>query len=79
MTESFLKTHAPAVHIHQADTQKVACPYCPGGYVEVTGVHNPEGGLQIPGFKSPHSCVVCKRWFKLEPRVQVVGIPMEGE
>lgn len=81
MTESFLKTYAPSVQIHRPETQKVACPYCEGGTTEVTALHKAEGGMEIPGFKQPHQCSndACKRWFKLEPRVQVVGVKLEGE
>jgi hypothetical protein len=78
VTQSFLNTFAPAIHISRSETQRVGCPYCPGGYTEVTAVHTGEK-MEIPGFKDPHACVVCKRYFKLVPRVQVVGEAMEGE
>lgn len=81
MTETFLTTFAPAVHIHRPETQRVACPYCESGYTEVTALHKAEGGMEIPGFKTPHQCLneSCKRWFNLQPMVQVVGVKMEGE
>ena len=73
-----LKTYAPAVHISRSETQRVGCPYCEGGYTEVTAVHTGEQ-MQIPGFKDPHQCVLCKRWFKLVPMVQVKGEAIQGE
>lgn len=76
--EVFLKTHAPAVHVSRTETQRVGCPYCEGGYTEITAVHTGEQ-MQIPGFKEPHKCVLCDRWFKLVPMVQVKGEAIQGE
>ena len=76
--ETFLKTHAPAVHIARAETQRVGCPYCPGGYTEITASHIGDR-MEIPGFKDPHKCVVCTRYFKLVPQVQVIGEAIQGE
>lgn len=76
ITSMKLETFAPAIQI--TETQKVACPYCEGGYCEVTAVHN-GAGMEIPGFKDPQKCKMCKRFFKLVPRVEVVGLPIEGE
>ncbi len=78
MTESFLSTFAPAVHLSRTETQRVGCPYCTGGYCEVTAVHTGDK-MEIPGFKHPQKCTMCKRFFKLVPKVQVIGEPMEGE
>lgn len=77
-TQVLIKTYAPAVHISQVETQRVGCPYCPGGYTEITATHTGEK-MEIPGFKTPHKCVTCNRYFKLVPRVQVVGEKIEGE
>ncbi len=77
-TQSFLKTFAPAIHISRRETQRVGCPYCTLGYAEVTAVHTGDT-MEIPGFKDPHACIVCKRYFKLVPNVQVVGEKIEGE
>lgn len=76
-TETFLKTYAPSISI--TETQRVKCPYphCPG-HVEVTAVHVGES-MQIPGFKEPHKCVVCERYFKFVPQVTVIGVAIEGE
>ena len=71
-----LETYAPAIQI--TETQKVACPYCPDGYVPVQAIHN-GSSMEIPGFKDPQKCVVCSRYFKLVPKVQVIGVPIEGE
>lgn len=75
-TETFLKTFAPTVQI--TETQRVTCPYCPQGYVEVVAIHAGEG-LQIEGFREPHKCVVCERYFKFVPQVTVIGVAIEGE
>lgn len=77
MTQSMkLETFAPSISI--TETQRVACPYCPGGYCEVTATMT-GSNMEIPGFKDPQKCVVCKRFFKLVPKVQVIGVPLEGE
>ncbi len=78
-TQAFLKTFAPSVRIYTPETQNVGCPYCPDGYVQITAMHKPEGGLEIPGFKDPHKCVSCGRFFKLVPVVQVKGAAIQGE
>lgn len=71
-----LETFAPAVIV--TEKQTVACPYCPGGYVEVTAMKS-GSSMEIPGFKDPQKCKVCSRFFKLVPRVQIFGEPIEGE
>jgi DNA-directed RNA polymerase subunit RPC12/RpoP len=73
-----LETFAPTIVLSRTETQRVACPYCSGGYTEVTATHTGDK-MEIPGFKEPHKCMVCKRYFKLVPRVQVVGEQIEGE
>lgn len=71
-----LATYAPAISI--TETQTVQCPYCKIGFVNVTAVHG-EAGMQIPGFKEPHKCGHCERYFKFVPQVTVIGVEIEGE
>lgn len=78
VTQTFLKTFAPTVSITRAETQKVQCPYCALGFAEVTAVHG-DAGMQIPGFKEPHKCVSCERYFKFVPQVTVIGVAIQGE
>lgn len=73
-----LKTYAPSIQISHSETQRVGCPYCEGGYTEITAVHTGDK-MEIPGFKEPHKCQICTRYFKLVPRVQVVGEAIQGE
>lgn len=79
---------APALVLVRTETQRVACPYeahatlAPAvkcvGYCEITAEFHGDK-MQIPGFKEPHKCVVCGRWFKLVPVVTVVGDRIPGE
>lgn len=83
--------HPPAVHIVKTETQRVGCPYCAErnlglvnpGYVDVTAEISPgpEGRpvMQIRDFHTPKKCVTCNRFFKLEPILQVRGVPIQGE
>ena len=86
--------HAPTVRIVRTETQRVACPYCAGeaearglaqapGYTEVTAEISPgldgRPQMQIRDFNTPKKCVVCSRYFQLEPVLQVRGVPIPGE
>jgi hypothetical protein len=79
---------APSVVLVRTETQRVKCPYtrvvallghvpCTG-FAEITAEHHGEK-MQIRGFKEPHRCNECGRWFKLVPVVTVVGDKIEGE
>lgn len=89
-----MEGHAPAVHIVTTQTQRVECPYCheaaklaaPGrapGYAEITAEISPgptgHPQMQIRDFHTPKKCVVCSRYFKLEPVLHVKGVPIPGE
>jgi ferredoxin len=60
-----------AVKIH-----KISCPYCLIGYAEMVEERR-DGQMQIQGIKDPRKCVTCHKYFRLKPKVQIVGVPME--
>jgi hypothetical protein len=77
----------PAVVLVRTETQRVGCPYgvrgqssevkCPG-HADITAEFR-GAQMQIRGFHDPHKCVVCGRFFKLVPVVQVRGERIPGE
>lgn len=59
------------------EVHRIACPYCSVGYAELL-VSKTGPQLQIEAFRDPRKCNVCKRYFRLKPRLKIEGVKMEG-
>lgn len=66
------------IAIQTVKSHRVTCPYCYVGYVDVIGESRP-GHVQIEGINDPRRCVTCGKYFRLQPRVELVGVQVEEE
>ena len=69
---------APQIVMHTVKAMKVSCPYCVMGYAEVIEtIHGKE--VKIEGIDQPRRCRTCNKYFRLMPKLQLVGEPMEDK
>ena len=71
---------AAAIHTPgETELQRITCPYCVIGYAVVeVKVNAAQMTKQIAGIADPRRCVTCKRYFRLKPTVQIVGVRLEN-
>ena len=68
---------SPAVTVRQAVSHRIKCPYCPVGHGALMVLRI--GGVTEANVKNPLLCSACGRYFKVRPRLQFVGVRMEGD
>lgn len=61
----------------QGEAHRITCPYCQAGAAVV--VVERRGEQVSVDLAEPRRCDLCRRFFKLKPRLQLVGVPLEGE
>lgn len=64
-------------HLLVPEVSRVTCPLCSMGYADVMIYKN--GDAFEANVDQPRRCNLCKRNFKLQWMVRLVGVPIPGE
>jgi hypothetical protein len=59
-----------------SEFHRIACPYEPIGAAIIRLDRSADGTVAFEA-KEPPFCTTCKRYFRLKPKLTIVGIPLE--
>ena len=66
-----------ATPFREGQMHRITCPHCLIGWADIL-IEKVNGEVKVD-LNQPRTCEKCGRYFRLKPRLQIVGVPLEEQ